>query len=757
MKYRIIAGLLLLLFHFKLNAQNELRKNYSCEHKKIVEVLKDIEILYDVKFNYAPDIIAKINITLPDASRTLDEMLLDISMLSQIQFNKLNQKYIYITPSAIQNLQKVLVQAYLTKGLQKNSNGGFAYNVNNFGLLPGLTENDILESIQLLPGIANIDESATNFYVRGGLPDQNRIIWDGINIYHNGHLFGLISPFNPNAIKKVTFYYKGTPVEYSDRASSVIQMDTYENIPDKIHGNLGINGISAGAVVNMPVVKNKLSFQISYRRSYEDLLETPVFTKYEQKAFQNANLSNDRFYFKDYHFKLNFTPSTNHKLFFSTIHIDNDLENTFEQGSQRTTDIIDTENTGYSAKWIWQLNKKFRWTQLISKSYYNLFYRNIITDNSTDLQNLVKTNRIDDFFFSSVLNRRHNMSLQSALGIQISSKHITYKLEEHKSLQLILDQNNTIGNTYSVFYNFRYQSDKNDIYAGARLNYYQNLHKIKLEPRFVYNRYLNRKWYLQITGEVKNQSILQLRSSIYNSFTLEDKIWQMSQQDKIPLVSAYHLTAGSIFKHKTWLVDFDTYYKYIDGISAYLLGLFNPSDARLHKGNQKTTGIDIFVKKNFKNLKTGLKYTYSQSISQFDDFNEGKTFTASSDIRHSFYTSLLYKYKHLNLALGWQFRLGKPIPEIEDEDENEIYYLEEINEYRLPRYNRLDFSASYYFYLSKAKDAKVNFSFSIRNLLNNKIVINKDFVGNNSINDPVRIQNYYSLGFTPNLMIRFNW
>ena len=60
-------------------------------------------------------------------------------------------------------------------------------------ILPGITEPDLFQIIQLLPGVISLEETSTDIHVRGGSPDQNLILWDGIKIYHSGHLFRHIS------------------------------------------------------------------------------------------------------------------------------------------------------------------------------------------------------------------------------------------------------------------------------------------------------------------------------------------------------------------------------------------------------------------------------------------------------------------------------------------------------------------------------------------------------------------------------------
>lgn len=73
--------------------------------------------------------------------------------------------------------------------------------VKNLPVLLG--ETDLLKVIQLLPGVQSGTEGTSGFYVRGGGPDQNLILIDGVPVYNVSHLFGFFSVFNADAINNV--------------------------------------------------------------------------------------------------------------------------------------------------------------------------------------------------------------------------------------------------------------------------------------------------------------------------------------------------------------------------------------------------------------------------------------------------------------------------------------------------------------------------------------------------------------------------
>ena len=91
--------------------------------------------------------------------------------------------------------------------------------------LPALLgENDIMKTIQLLPGVQTGSEGTSGLYVRGGGPDQNLILLDGVPVYNASHLFGFFSVFNSDAINSTKLVKGGFPARYGGRLSSVIDI-----------------------------------------------------------------------------------------------------------------------------------------------------------------------------------------------------------------------------------------------------------------------------------------------------------------------------------------------------------------------------------------------------------------------------------------------------------------------------------------------------------------------------------------------------
>ena len=171
-----------------------------------------------------------------------------------------------------------------------------------------LGEVDIIKAIQLLPGVQS-SEGTSGFYVRGGGPDQNLILLDGVPVYNASHLGGIFSVFNADAIKSVRLTKGGFPARFGGRLSSVLQIDMKEGNSKEFKGDASIGLISSKFTFEGPIIKDKTSFIISARRTYLDLIVAPFLPSttdltlyfYDLNAKINHKISKkDRIYLSAY-------------------------------------------------------------------------------------------------------------------------------------------------------------------------------------------------------------------------------------------------------------------------------------------------------------------------------------------------------------------------------------------------------------------------------------------------------------------------
>lgn len=770
---KICLYLSLLLLPFRVFTQEEPSFLIDFKNVQAADAIITLEKTYNVKISYQNLFIDNKVVSLHEKERTLKEVLDELSVLLQVHFKMINQRYIVVNKIddgngnelLIQQLDEIVINEYLTKGVTKNKDATFKILPKQLDILPGLIEADVLESIQELPGVISPNETATGLNVRGGTQDQNQIIWDGINMYHSGHLFGMISSFNPNITQSITFYNKGTNPRFGDRISSVIDITTSNAIAEKATIGFGFNGISADAYIETPIIKNKLSLLLAYRNSYENFFETGTFQKIEQKVFQNSSIldnetSEEEFFFKDYNLKLNYQLNKNNTLLASLIHIDNDLKHDYNNVNENRyfQDFLVSKNNGYGLIWNKNWNDSVKQTTKLSYSYYKLEYHYSSGENQTQLSKFEKENQIKDYNLSTELTLLSKQKTTWSLGYQSSLKKVQYDFMETTDLPYILDKKDVTLNTHSLFSNYSGRHSKwIDFEIGIRANYYNPLHAFRLEPRVLLIKNLNNHFKIQISGEIKNQIIYQIDETIFSDISLENKLWRLADANEAPIINSKHGSLGLMYQNKGWTFDVDSYYKKITGISSLSLGFFNENETKYFIGNQNIYGMDFYAKKDFNNIKTWVSFSLNRTDNKFEGINNNNYFTASNEIAQHISTSITYKVKQFQVALGWKWHSGKPFTKtITNPDDNRVS-LVGVNTEKLPNYHRLDVSSVYNFSFSKQSGIKGKVGFSIWNLYNRKNHISREFTGNNISNDPIVLVDYYSLNLMPNFLFRMSW
>ena len=141
-------------------------------------------------------------------------------------------------------------------------------------------ELDIIKAIQLLPGVQSGSEGSTGLYVRGGGPDENLILLDGIPLYNINHAMGMFSVFNADAIKSFTLYKGNFPARFGGRLSSVLDVRQKDGNAQSYHGTVSVGLLAAKVSVEGPIWKDHTTFNVSFRRSYFDILAQPIIAAY---------------------------------------------------------------------------------------------------------------------------------------------------------------------------------------------------------------------------------------------------------------------------------------------------------------------------------------------------------------------------------------------------------------------------------------------------------------------------------------------
>ena len=681
-------------------------------------------------------------------------------------------KTILLSPN-YQQLDEVIVYQFLTTGITKEPDASIELNTDKFGILPGLIEPDVLQTIQALPGIKSVDETVSDINVRGGTNDQNLVLWDGIKMYHSGHFFGLISAFNPYLIENVNIIKNGTSVQYGDGVSSVININTRNKISDSFVGGAGFNLLSGDVFGQLPLSK-KISVQFSGRRSTTDFINTPTYNRFFDKVFQDSEVKENEnspnpentvrdedFYFYDFTGKLLYDINENQKARLSFINTNNHLKYTEKTGDGTAKSLLDQTNLSFGGS----LESKWtpRWSTHLNLYYtrYNLDSQNIPSPS----QQLYQSNQVLEKAIKLNTYYHLGQNLGWLNGYQLNEVGITNFTQV--SQPSFKSNIKGVIMTHSLFSELDYKSKNEKFHArgGLRLNYIKNLKTFKtfdeviLEPRLNMNYALTDGFKAELLGEFKSQTTNQIIDLEQNFLGVEKRRWMLSDNDVLPITKSKQISLGLNYDKNTLYVGVEGFYKKVDGISTATQGFQNQDQFSGEIGKYDVSGIEFLINKKTATYSTWLSYAYNTNNYTFENITP-QQFPNNLDIRHTLTFAGTYTYKGFRMGLGANYHTGRPYTKPQEGNNaiirnvfpNQINYMEP-NSSRLPAYLRADASFIYNFKMGQGIRSSVGAS--VLNLLNKKNILNIYY----RINEENEIETIerVSLGITPNFSFRMSF
>ena len=662
-----------------------------------------------------------------------------------------------------EELEEVVVSQFLTTGLTKKQDASIVLNTDDFGILPGLIEPDVLQTVQALPGIKSIDETVSDINVRGGTNDQNLVLWEGIKMYQSGHFFGLISAFNPYLTDKVTIIKNGTSAAYGDGVSSVLDMRTNNDLNEDFFGGAGFNMISADIFGQIPI-SDKLAFQFSGRRSVTDFLSSPTYNRFFDRAFQdsrvgnksnNSNVNrNEDFYFYDFTTKAIYDFNENQKIRFSFISLNNTLDYKETSDSRNRFSTLNQSNISFGGNIESQWNNHFS-TKV--EAYYTNYDMNSQSISAEANQQLNQNNEVVESGVKLNTNYKFSNSLQWVNGYQFNETGI---INRTNVTQPPYNKNiKGVVRTNSIYSELDYQNNKLIARGGVRLNHIQNLNTFKrwiIEPRINLNYTIADNFKMEVLGEFKSQSTNQIIDLEQNFLGIEKRRWILANEQDLPITTSQQGSIGFGYDNNSLYIGLEGFVKNVEGISTDTQGFQSEGQFNGEIGKYNVQGIEFLINKKASNYSTWLSYTYNTNNYTFNNITP-KTFPNNLDIRHNITFAGTYIYQKIKLGVGLHYRTGKPYTRPQDGNNalntlvfpNTINY-KEPNDSRLPEYIRADISANYSFNLGDKSKATVGAS--ILNVLNRKNILNTYYrvTPENEIETVESI----SLGITPNASFR---
>ncbi len=614
-----------------------------------------------------------------------------------------------------------------------------------------LGERDVLKAIQLFPGVQSGGEGTTGLYVRGGGPDQNLILLDGVPVYNANHLFGFFSVFNPDAIQHISLVKGGFPARYGGRLSSVLDIRMKEGNNKETHGEFSVGLISSKLTVEGPVKKNKSSFIVSARRTYLDLLVQPFIQALEENT-------SGGYYFYDLNTKLNYSFSEKDRIFLS-MYVGQDRAY-IKYKEEYYYDNVNYESIGKAGLDWGNITTALRWNHIYNKKWFSN-----VTATFSRFQFDVGEQFINKETTGGVTNTA-DLSFKYFSGIQdwaIKGDFEYIASPNHRLLLGISDIYHTFSPGSTIYkyddsedegFSFETTYGNKKVYAheasvyaedefslNANLKFNTGVHASlftvhgttyhSIQPRFNARYILQENWSVKVAASKMTQYILLLTNS---GIGLPTDLW-LPVTDSIKPMQSWQYAAGVFHNlNNMFEISFEGFYKSMINLIEYKEGadFFNASETwqdKIVAGKGFAYGAEILIRKNEGNTTGWIGYTLSWATREFEDLNFGKPYPYRYDRRHDIGLAVTHKLNdNIDFGLVWVYGTGNavslPIETYAGTGFNpfesyysSIEYYDGRNGFRTPAYHRLDLGVNLH---KKLKRGERTWSFNIYNVYNRK-------------------------------------
>jgi len=672
-----------------------------------------------------------------------------------VTLDLLRDTTINIALKANTEIKEAVVSAQRESGIMATKMSAIEIPMNMIKNTPVLFgEADVLKTIQLMPGVQSGAEGFSGIYVRGGGPDENLLLLDGISLYNAEHMLGLFSIFQPEAVKKVTLYKGSFPARYGGRTSSIIDVRTNDGNLQETHGTIGVGVLSDKFHLEGPIFKGKTAYSISARGMHTFLLDG---------IFRAANIPAN-YYFYDLNGKVTHRFSDRDRLFLNAYY----GRDIFYYKDNEGDVIID----GIENKTEFDDKTYIRWGNLLTSARWNHVFNGRLFSNTTvaftDYRMRMGYNSTE-----KSENSKYSYKFDYGSGI----KDITAKIDFDYTptpRHLIKFGGEYVGHTYipETYTTVEKENDKgqmvtdttysnnkeknrsghelsayieDDFTIGKRLTLNPGIHlalfrtsgktywspEPRMSAKFDFGKGISAK-----AAYSRMSQYVHLLSS--SKITLPIDLWvpitkniRPVTADQYSLGLYYNGLPGWEFSVEGYWKDMHNVLEYKDGVS--FMASSQSWEDNVVMGDGRAYGVEVFIQKTIGKTTGWLGYTLAKSDRVFSNglINNGERYPYRYDRRHNISLVVNQRLgKKWDLSAVWTFATGgtTTIPEREsivmlpDGTFTQIDYAPHRNNYRLPPSHRLNIGVNYHKRLRRGESI---WNFGVYNAYNR---LNPNFV-----------------------------
>lgn len=670
-------------------------------------------------------------------------------------------------------------------------------NTRNIGKISGLGKPDIIQTLRLLPGISSSHDVSPGLYIRGGTPDQNLVLYDGITAYRSDHFFGLFSSFNPDATSHVDLYKGGFGANFGGRVSGVV--DVHGKSPDlnTIHLRGNVNLLDAHIATEIPLVTDKVSLLLAARRSVNGFMNSELYQQMltamlgDETRNRNDNFATGldlvqfrlapELTFSDVNLRLAIKPSPRDSISLSYFQAQDQLSYSIGTDSAKVTSGANTKvithtdelalsNSGLGMAWYRKIGADFQTKLGMSRSRFVNDYEYAFTtetDRSSHSSYLDQYNGIRELKAGWDNNWKIGSQHHLSFGAEVSRQDIRYRLG---SGSILWGKDHDPGTIYAGYTQSEIRPISGmKIRGGLRFSYFDITQKTYWEPRLAMDVKVLPNTRLTLAAGKYCQFIN--RVVVNNELGLGEDFWAMANGAAIPVQTATDVITGLAYETPEFLLSIEGYSKQVNGILEYVHGIYlteldETVEGELTTGGvSRSSGIELLLQKKRGYYTGWISYTIGRVSNRFDDVNSGNYFPALQDQRHELKIVNSLSLKQWDITASWIYASGKPYTAAvgtyysELADGSAVHFIQvgKRNAQRLPDYHRLDLTASYKWKIGNVRGTA---GAAVYNIYNRENIRTRRYSlhtpVSRTVSSQLSVSNVSHLGFTPNLFVSFD-
>lgn len=589
-------------------------------------------------------------------------------------------------------------------------------------------ESDVLKALQLQPGISAEAEGMAGMHVHGGNVDENLIMLDNVPLYQANHFAGFFSAFNVDAIRYIDFFKSSIPAKYDGRLSSYLDVRTRDGSPEGHHGSFRLGYTSGAFSLGGPIGRNT-TYSVALRRSWFDLLTIPLLAIANHGENEKLRL---RYAFMDLNAKVTHRFSDRATGFVSFYFGDDKIE-TGTKDAYLNDENGFHENDKYDLHWgnlVAQAGCNYRFTPDVSAEFtaaytrffssmkHNYVYVDRHGQEDFKSRSITKTdNHIDD----AILRADFDWQPGDDARIRYGAGYTLHRFLPASTMRSFVTETSDIATRDSAWAYTAHEANayiEDDwrisrlfrINAGIHASVFAISGKAhcSVDPRLSVSYTPTESWAIKAAYSRTTQYVHQLCQT-YLALPTDQWVpitgkFKPQTANKVTIGaywqipgSAYALSAEAYYKSMHNLVDYrDEYY------------LHPPTEmwsARLCSGRGTAKGIDLKAEKTSGKLTGHISYSLAWADRTFADKNDGRTFPARFDNRHTINVLLCWHISNkVQLSAAWTGHSGNRftfLPQVWESPDIDVWGFQDdsplkasINNYQLPFYHRLDLSCT---------------------------------------------------------------